>query len=444
MNFKKALLAIPLSASLLVPSGLAFADYSQPAMPTVETPAVELRADLDRMFSEHAYLAITTMRKAANGEEDFKAVSEALKGNTEDLTNAIASVYGEEAGQKFNDLWSSHIGYFVDYVKATAAGDEEAKQAALDELDQYRQDFSTFISGATEGAIPAEALASGLQTHVNQLITAFDAYVAEDYDKAFMTQSDAMEHLFMTSKGLSKAIVNQFPEKFENTKAVTNAANLRSDLNFLLSEHFALAQQAMQNGIDGDPEFKANVSVLTQNTEELSQAIASVYGEESGQQFKAFWSEHIGYFVDYVNATANNDEAAKEEALNNLDDYRKNFSEFMATATEGGVPADGLAAALQTHVNQLIGAFDSYVAEDYTETWNTAREGYAHMYGAAKLFSSAIVTQFPEKFAGMPEMPETGMGGMSDNGSMNWVLWGLPLLLLTSLFVVRKRTASQQ
>lgn len=442
MNFKKALVAVPLSLSLLIPGGYASAAHHEET-PKVDTSAVELRSDLNRMFSEHAYLAITAMRKGANGEKDFNQVAEALNGNTEDLTGAITSVYGEEAGEKFNEMWSNHIGFFVDYVKATAAGDEAAKKEAINNLDDYRAQFSEFLSTATDGALPADVLANGLQTHVNQLITAFDAYVAEDYEKAFQTQSDAMEHMFMPSKALSSAIINQFPEKFDNTKAVTNASELRSRLDFLLSEHFALAQQAMQNGIDGAPEFDANVKVLNENTEELSATIASVYGEEGGQKFKELWSSHIGYFVDYVKATANNDEAAKEEALKELDQYRKDFSQFMATATNGKVPAEGLAKGLQTHVNQLTGTFDAYAAEDYDQAWSTAREGYAHMYTPAKLFSSAIVAQFPEKFAGMPGMPETGMGGMSDSASMNWLLWTAPLFLLAGAYAIRRKAAAQ-
>ncbi|NKE07640.1 copper amine oxidase [Mesobacillus selenatarsenatis] len=443
MNFKKALVSVPLSVALLVPGYNVLAD-EHVEKPTVTNAAVDLRSDLDRLFSEHAYLAMTAMRKGANGEKDFNQVAEALNGNTKDLTAAISSVYGDEAGSKFNEMWSSHIGYFVDYVKATAGNDEGAKQKALENLQRYKNDFSAFISTATEGKLAEEQLAKGLQTHVDQLINGFNAFVEGDYEKAYMIQSDAMEHLYMTSKGLSSAIVSQNPDKFNNTKAVTKAADLRSNLNFLLSEHFALAQQAMQNGINGDPEFDANVKVLNQNTEELSAAIASVYGKEAGMKFKEMWSKHIGYFVDYVKATAATDDAAKQEALDNLNQYRMDFSKFISTATEGRVEADALAQGLQTHVDQLVGAFNSYNEGDYSNTWMKAREGYEHMFTPANLFSSAFVAQFPEMFTGMPEMPETGMGGMSQEKEIMWMLWALPILLFAAIpFVKRKEQSAE-
>ncbi|MCA0971121.1 S-layer homology domain-containing protein [Halobacillus litoralis] len=390
----KSIILVLLSLVLIMPTGTVFADHHEE--PAVDTEAVELRAVLDQLFSEHAFLAITAMRKGYNEDPDYDQVVEALNGNTDDLTDAISGVYGDAAGEAFDDAWSEHIGYFVDYVVATVEEDEDARIEALDNLSEYKENFAAFLSEATD--ISEDSLANGLEMHVNQLIGAFNDYVDEDYESAFESQSEAMAHMYGPSKLLSQAIADQFSEEFNDTKAVTPAAELRSGLNFLLSEHFALALQAMQNGIEGSDEYEANVATLTQNTQELSATIASVYGEEGGEAFEELWSSHIGFFVDYVVATANEDEEAKEEALANLDGYRQDFSEFMSTATEGRVPAEGLANGLQTHVNQLVTAFDSYVEEDYDQVWESAREGYGHMFTPAKLFSGAIVSQFPDMF----------------------------------------------
>ncbi|GAE93905.1 hypothetical protein JCM21714_3020 [Gracilibacillus boraciitolerans JCM 21714] len=163
-------------------------DHSTASKPTVSTPATDLRATLGTLLSEHGNLAIIAMRKGIEGAEDFEAASAQLNENTQALSGAIGSVYGEEAGAAFEKMWSEHVGYFVQYVQGTAEEDEEKKQAALDELSQYRKDFSAFLETATEGRVEADALAEGLQEHVNQLIGAFDAYVAGDYEEAFNMQ----------------------------------------------------------------------------------------------------------------------------------------------------------------------------------------------------------------------------------------------------------------
>ncbi len=446
MNWKKALVAAPLSATLILSANGGIVNAETADEPTVDTAAVDLRADLGHLLSEHAFLAIEAMRNGAAGSEDFDASVAALSSNTEDLTAAITSVYGEEAGNAFNEMWSSHIGYFVDYVNGTAEEDEEKKQMALDELSQYKKDFAQFLEDATGERLEADSLAEGLQMHVDQLIGAFDSYVAEDYETAYKHEREAIGHMHMVAKGLSNAIAEQSPEDFNDTKAVTPGGDLRADLGHLLSEHAGLAVIAMQNGVDGAPDFEAATEVLTANTEDLSAAITSVYGEEAGQAFEKMWTEHIGYFVDYVNATAEEDEAAKEEAMDNLGMYKEEFSEFMDKATEGNVPADELASGLQMHADQLIGAFDAYAAGNYDEAFNQAREAYGHMYGAAKLLSSGIVMQHPDEFAAnMPsDMPKTGLGTPADHANMTWAwVLGSVVVLLAGIVAIRKMKPAQ-
>ncbi|TVT28995.1 copper amine oxidase [Salinicoccus cyprini] len=441
MDFKK-LLVVPTAAALLATNaGLAQADtHQEEMMVTVDTEAAELRSTLDHLLSEHAFLAVETMRKGADGAEDFEESAAALSENTDELSSTIGSVYGEEAGQQFKTMWSEHIGYFVDYVNATAAGDEGAKETALNELAQYRQDFSQFLETATDERLEAGALADGLQMHVNQLIGAFDAYVMGDYETAYQYEREAIHHMYMVSKGLSTAIADQFPDQFNNTDPATKAADLRSDLNYLFSEHAGLAAMAMQNGIDGAEDFEASAQALSNNTQGLTEAVTGVYGEEAGQQFKAMWAEHIGYFVDYVNATAAEDTAAQEEALNNLNMYKEEFSKFMETATEGNLASDALAEGLEMHVNQLIGAFDAYSSGDYEVAYDQTREAYHHMFNPSKGLASAIVTQMPDMFMSeMPEeMPNTAMAPEQNNALLISIIAGIALLSAV-LFRLRAR-----
>jgi hypothetical protein len=451
MNWKRTLTIVPLSAALLMPSATAFADGHSDEEhmengPTVSTPAADLRATLDQYLSEHAYLAVFTMQKGIDGAEDFDQIAGALQANTEDLTGAIEEVYGEEAAQTFQGMWEDHIGFFVDYVTATAEEDEEGRQEALTQLDGYRADFSSFLEGATEERLEADMLAEGLQMHVNQLVGAFDQYNEGDFDAAYSDVRESINHMYGVSKGLSTAIVDQFDEDFEGSSADTPAADLRSDLNYLFSEHAGLAVVAMQKGIDGAGDFDAAAGALNENTEDLTEAISGVYGEEAGDAFNEQWSEHIDFFVNYVVATAEEDEAGQEEALNNLAGYRDTFSQFLSDATENRLEADALSEGLQMHVDQLVTAFDSYTEGDYETTYENVREAYGHMFGVGQMMSGAITDQFPENFEGdMPsEMPATGLGGTAGTENQ-WFLYGMVLVLLAAgaAMITRHRRSEQ-
>lgn len=457
MNWKRSLAIVPLSATLLFPAGVLGADHGEEEHMdhgdeyelNVSTPASDLRATLDMYLSEHAFLAVVAMQKGIDGAEDFEAAAASLNNNTDDLSGAIASVYSDEAGEQFRGMWEDHIGFFVDYVTATAEEDEEGREAALAELDNYKAEFAQFLEGATDERLEAGALAEGLQMHVDQLVWAFDQYNEGDFDSAYENVREGMHHMFGVGKGLSTAIGDQFSDDFDGTQADTPAADLRADLNHLLSEHAALAALAMQKGIDGAEDFEATAGSLNNNTEDLSATIASVYGDDAGEAFQDQWSEHIDFFVNYVVATAEEDEAGQQEALDNLDGYRVTFAEFLETATEERLDASDLADGFQMHVDQLVGAFDSYVEGDYETAYENIREAYAHMFGVGEGLSGAIVDQFPENFeSGMPnEMPKTGMGGMSDvNQSSTWILYTVASLFLASFIVMiaRRKTVTQQ
>lgn len=452
MKMNKLLVALPLSLAMLVPTAaLADSHGSHSSNESAETsematatPAAELRIALDTVLTEHAFLAIETMRKGADGAADFDQASAALLANSDDLTAAVASVYGEEGGAAFQEIWNSHIGYFVDYVVATGEGDQAAKDAALAELEEYKVEQAEFFDTATEGNLPAAAVKEGLDVHVNQLITVFDQYVAGDFEAAYAGEREAIHHMSMFAESLAIAITTQFPDKFEGTNPDTPAIDLRATLNYTFTEHAGLAVMAMQDGADGAESFDQAAGALLANADDLSAAVASVYGEEAGAQFAEIWGSHIGYFVDYVKATGAGDAEAQAQAKADLDEYIVEQAALLDAATEGRVPADALEEGLTTHVNQLLGSFDAYVSGDYETAYAEMRAAYAHMTMPAAGLSAAITDQFPEQFGGteMPEkMPATGFGGAEGAGTIPylWIFAGLMLAALTTTMAVRAR-----
>jgi hypothetical protein len=402
---------------------------------------------LDELLSEHAFLAIEAMRKGYDGSADFQATAAALSKDTDQLSNAVASVYGKDAGKAFHDIWSAHIGYFVDYVKATASKDDAGKQKALKELAGYKKDFSNFLSKATGGKLQSSTVADSLQMHINGLLGSFNAYVAGDYTKSYELERESIHHMYDVGKALAWGIVAQSPKKFDNTSVSTPAVELRATLSYLLSEHVALATDAMQNGIDGSKDFQASAQALSENTADLTKAIASVYGKDAGKAFNKLWSDHIGDFVQYVQATAAKDSNKQKAAQDALNQYSQNFADFISKATGGRLVSADVKSGLQTHITQLLDAFNSYVGKDYTKTYTTIPEAYDHMYMTAEAIANAIVTQNPNLFADktMPKaMPDTGLGGNQTNYNFELIIFAALLLTLGGTFYALQRRQKEQ
>lgn len=177
----------------------------------------------------------------------------------------------------------------------------------------------------------------------------------------------------------------------------TPAADLRADLGLLLSEHTFLAVVAMQKGADGADDFDQVAAALNQNTEDLAAAIAKYYGKEAGERFKEIWSEHIEYAVDYVVATGEGDEKAKEKAAAEQEKYIDELTTFLADANPE-VDRSEVEKALSEHVDYEVMAFDSYVEQDFDAAYQQLRKGYKQAFGLGDWLAWAIVAQFPEKF----------------------------------------------
>lgn len=216
--------------------------------------------------------------------------------------------------------------------------------------------------------------------------------------------------LLGTGAGMSQVAQAHDASHESVTKTDSKAVELRSNLDMLLSEHAYLAADTMRKGAEGSKDFDESVKSLNMNTKELSKAIGDVYGKDAGMEFEKMWSEHIGYFVDYVEASKNNDKDAKQEAKSNLDNYSKEFGAFLSKATDNQLKSNELADGLGMHVDQLLASFDAYTKGDYKTSTMKVREAYAHMFMPAKGLSNAIVMQNKSDFEmDMPkEMPDTG------------------------------------
>jgi len=360
-------------------------------VPTTDTGAASLRAALQHKIEEHVYLAgIAIVTNLQGG--DFEAAAGVLDLNSVDLGDTIDSVY---AGAKdpFLELWRKHIGFFVDYTTARVGGDDAAAQQAKDDLDAYRADFDAFLAGANPN-LTQGTVADLLLPHVQTVFATIDAAIAGD-GTAFDKLRIAAQGGEPIATALAGAIATQFPEQFDGTVEAPASA-LRSGLTNLLVEHTYLAGIAITQTLGETGGGEAATATLDTNSVALADAIDGVY-DGAGDTFLELWRKHISFFVDYAVATAGGDDAAAQQAKDDLDTYRADFGAFLAGANPN-LTQDAVADALVPHVETVFAAIDAAVAGDsavYERLYDAAQE----MPAIADVLAGAIVTQFPENFA---------------------------------------------
>lgn len=181
--------------------------------PRIDTKSADLRVLLSGLEQEHVALATDATRAGFDGTASFKPAAGSLDQNSHDIANAIGSVYGKDAADKFYQIWNSHIGFFVDYTVAAKTGDKAGMSKAVQNLNGYVEAISTFFSEANPN-LPKDAVASLITTHVGLLKAAVDDYGAGDIAGSFAKEREARSQIGTIADTISGAIVKQSPNKF--------------------------------------------------------------------------------------------------------------------------------------------------------------------------------------------------------------------------------------
>jgi hypothetical protein len=371
---------------------------SDGGMVTSDTPAADLRTSLNIALGEHLILAAKATGAALDGRADeFAAYGGLLNTNGTELGEMIGSVYGPEAKDEFNRIWSAHNGFFVDYTTGVATDDMAVQDKAVQDLTTiYVPEFSALLAGAT--GLPEDAVTALVTDHVLQTKAIVDAQAAGDFEAAYAAIRAAYAHMQMIGDALASAIVGQNAETIDGDPD-SAAAGLRVALNQLLQEHLYLASSATAAALGGRAdEFAAAGGALNTNGTDLGAAIGSLYGDEARDEFNRIWSAHNGFFVDYTTGVATEDQAVQDKAVQDLTTvYLPEFATFLAGATD--LPVDALTSLIEEHVLTTKAIVDAQATGDWAAASAADRMAGQHMQMLGDPLAAAIVAKLSDTFA---------------------------------------------
>lgn len=360
--------------------------------------AADLRTKLDVLLGEHLILASKATDAALGGRTDeFQAYGALLNQNGTDIGTTIGAAFGTDAQSKFNQIWSAHDGFFVDYTTGVATNDKTKQDKAVQDLTtQYIPQFSDLIAGAT--GLPKDTVTALTKDHVLQTKQIVDDQAAKSWPAAYTDTRKAYAHMRMIGDPLAEAIAKKDGNAFPGDAAGKPAA-LRANLNMLLQEHLYLASMATGAALGGrSDEFQAAGSALNANGVDIGSAIGSLYGPDAETKFNQIWSAHNGFFVDYTTGVATNDKPQQDKAVQDLTtQYTPQFSAFIAGAT--GLPNDAVANLTRDHVLTTKAVVDAQGARDWKAAATDDRMAAQHMEMIADPLAAAIVKKLPGKFA---------------------------------------------
>ena len=180
--------------------------------------------------------------------------------------------------------------------------------------------------------------------------------------------------------------------------SATKAADLRSSLVSLGTEHMDLVYTAVASALQGSNSAEADKAALIDNGHTIGAAVGSVYGKDAETTFNKVWDIHLVQFVNYAVASSKNDDAGKQMALSTIDEqYTHPLAAYLAKANPN-LPEDVLYSSLNEHVKMTATMIDQVAAGDYTAAEATPKDSVKHLEGLMSTLAGGIVKQFPKKF----------------------------------------------
>jgi len=176
--------------------------------------AATLHQDMRKLWTDHTVWTRDYIVAAVDDRPDAQAAANRLMKNQEDIGNAVATYYGQPAGQQLTSLLKQHISIAVDLITAAKAGDTAAQQQTSDKWQQNAVDIATFLSKANPNW-PKDALVNMMKAHLSTTTDEVVARLKHDYEADVRAYDAVYKHILMMADALSDGIIKQFPEKFK-------------------------------------------------------------------------------------------------------------------------------------------------------------------------------------------------------------------------------------
>jgi len=300
---------------------------AQPLPPSAEA----FRNHFDVMLQEHTYLAgATTYALVTNRREEYLTAQSMLQANSVALAREVSALYGPVNEARFLQGWKRHIQDYEMYAEGAMSGSDAQKQQARADLDAYVAEARVFFQELNPAA-PVDTLGAALSEHVHGTLAVIDAQVANDLPRAFMLgREGAMMTALNLADPLAVAIARQFPERFPGDLEDPNLA-FRRQVTLLVHADTMLSGVELSAAVMGrGPEVDAVNRVLEQNTLELSNAVRSRVGPETGEQFTRLWKDHHAALMEYARAVTANDVGRRQQAMQRVDAFRMSLDALFA------------------------------------------------------------------------------------------------------------------
>jgi hypothetical protein len=185
--------------------------------PDVHGPSAKsaaLHEAMDKLWDDHVAYTRLFIVDAAAGLPEQEATTQRLLQNQDEIGAAVATYYGQDAGQKLTTLLRDHITTAAQIVTAAKANDTAKLQDAQARWGANADQIATLLSGANPSNWPEADMKRMMHEHLDLTTQEATAQLHSDWTGSIAAYDKVHTQILSMADMLSDGIVKQFPDKF--------------------------------------------------------------------------------------------------------------------------------------------------------------------------------------------------------------------------------------
>lgn len=184
-----------------------------------------------------------------------------------------------------------------------------------------------------------------------------------------------------------------------STAPPAQAADLRTQLDLLLTEHVMIVAKESAAAMNSSAEYGAYTALLITNEAALTQLVRRAVGNSTADAFSQAWKALNADLVDYAIRVATHDgDKADADTSRLTDSTMPQLAEQLANITLG--QAHELLPAVTKEVTALRDAIDGAANHHYAAMYTSLANGVSTATALGDAITDGIVRRFTDKFPG--------------------------------------------
>ena len=363
------------------------------------TEAAELRLLLEQQFALFTAATIAVVREPKASAGSAPAAADKA---VEDLEATVADAYDRQTAQAFSKVLARYPAALSDYARAladdseTLIGGVRPTVVARRALMRLPMELAAAMSSVTGGGMEEEGTAALVRAPTVALLQTATAHVEDDFETAYIRQREAHAAMVSVGRAFAAGISEQQPDVYPGLRN-TGAIELRSALQQLLGEHALLAGEVLRRGLRSAPDFEAAAAALNGNTEDLTAALDSIYGD-GAEPFGTLWRQRISTLAESAVALAEKRAKRAGQLRATLARVDARIAAALAAMSDDTISADDATAALRSVTQRLLELAEASAGKKFDRANQLAAAAHASASGVAEVAAAGIAEHRPSEF----------------------------------------------